>query len=336
MNKSFISGAYEIMFYCIVNPSARSGNGKNIYNIFEEKCKTLGKPYKVVFTKGPGHAMSVVKKLTEKKIGEDSSEPINIVVMGGDGTLNEVISGIQDFDRVRLGVVPLGSGNDFVRDLDFPKNPEDLIDRILKEEVVRKLDIGNVHYDHMTKTFSRLHDERIASDRRFDVSAGIGFDAAVCEEALSSNTKNFLNRLGLGKLTYGSIAIRQILHADQPSCDIETDDNQHIHIDHLIFAAAMIHHYEGGGFKFAPDADLQDGYFDLIAGGDMSTFRIFKALPLAFFGKHYGQKGIHHIRAKEIKIRTALPLWVHTDGEVLLKSDAITLTCLQQKLSLLS
>ena len=325
------------MFYCIVNPSARSGHGKNIYNLFEEKCKAMGKPYKVVFTKGPGHAMNVVKRLTEKKVGSSSDdEPINIVIMGGDGTLNEVISGIQDFDRVRLGVVPLGSGNDFVRDLNFPKKTEELITQILKEEIVRKLDIGNVHYDHMTRTLSRLHDERIAQDRRFDVSSGIGFDAAVCEEALSSNTKNFLNKIGLGKLTYGSIAVRQILHADQPSCDIETDDGQTLHIDHLIFAAAMIHHYEGGGFNFAPDADLQDGYFDLIVGGDIGTFQIFKVLPLAFFGKHYGQKGVHHIRAKEIKIKTAIPMWVHTDGEVLLKSDAITLSCLKQKLNLLS
>lgn len=326
------------MFYCIVNPSARSGHGKNIYNMFEEKCKLLGIPYKVIFTKGPGHAMSVANCLTDTSAFEknDSSEPINIIVMGGDGTLNEVVSGIQDFDKVRLGVVPLGSGNDFVRDLDFPKKSSELIDQILKGEVVRKLDVGNVHYDHMTKTLSRLHDERIAEDRRFDVSAGIGFDAAVCEEALSSKTKNKLNKFGLGKATYGVIAVKQILHADQPSCDIETDDGQHIHIDHLIFAAAMIHHYEGGGFKFAPDADLQDGYFDLIAGGDISTKQIFKVLPMSFFGKHYGQDGIHHIRAREIRIKTSIPLWVHTDGEVLLKSDQITLKCLKKKLNLLS
>ncbi|WP_029320610.1 diacylglycerol/lipid kinase family protein [Butyrivibrio sp. AE3004] len=332
------------MFYCIVNPSARSGHGKNIYNLFEEKCKALGKPYKVIFTKGPGHAMNVAKRLTEEKAEDDASSknspeadsPLNIVVMGGDGTINEVISGIQNFDKVRLAVIPLGSGNDFVRDLGLPKDPEVLIDRILKDEVVRKLDIGNVHYDHMTKTFSRLHDERISEDRRFDVSAGIGFDAAVCEEALSSNTKNKLNRIGLGKLTYGIIAIRQILHADQPSCDIETDDGKHIHIDHLIFAAAMIHAYEGGGFKFAPDADYQDGYFDLIAGGDLTKKQIFKTLPLAYFGKHYGLPGIYHIRAKKIMIKTSIPMWVHTDGEVLLKSDSITLTCHHKKLSLLS
>ncbi len=322
------------MFYCIVNPSARSGNGKNIYSLFEEKCKTRGIPYKVVFTKGPGHAMAVTKRLT----GDTHhviDEPINLVVMGGDGTINEVVSGIENFDNVRLGVIPLGSGNDFVRDMDYPKDKGELLDRILDGQIARKLDVGNIHYNNMTKTFSRLHDERISADRRFDVSCGIGFDAAVCEEALSSDTKNILNKIGLGKLTYGSIAVRQILNAIQPSCDIETDDGQHIHIDHFIFAAAMIHHYEGGGFKFAPDADLSDGYFDLVAAGDISNARVFKVLPLAYFGKHYNEKGVWHIKAKEITIKTELPLWVHTDGEVLLKSDSITLTCLKQRLNML-
>lgn len=323
------------MFYCIVNPSARSGHGKEIYKLFEEKCKAKGIPYKVVFTKGPGHAMNVVNRLTSKKLPENAG-PLNIIVMGGDGTTNEVVSGIADFDNVRLGVIPLGSGNDFVRDLGFPKKTEELLDTILKGEVVRELDIGNVHYNKLTKTFSRLHDERIKPDRKFDVSAGIGFDAAVCEEALSSGTKNFLNKIGLGKLTYGSIAIRQLIHADKTSCDIETDDGQHVHYDHLIFAAAMIHHYEGGGFNFAPDADLSDGCFDLIAAGDLSIREAFLTLPLAFIGKHYGKKGITHIRAKEIRITTELPLWVHTDGEVLVKSADITFSCMQKKLKLLS
>ncbi len=322
------------MFYCIVNPSARSGNGKNIYSLFEEKCKARGIPYKVVFTKGPGHAMSVVRRLTGDT-HHQPDEPINIVVMGGDGTLNEVVSGIEDFDKVRLGVIPLGSGNDFVRDMNLPKDKNELLDIILQGNVVRQIDVGNIHYNNMTKNFSRLHDERINPDRRFDVSCGIGFDAAVCEEALSSGTKNILNKLGLGKLTYGSIAIRQIVKATQPSCDITTDDGQHIHIDHFIFAAAMIHHYEGGGFKFAPDADLSDGYFELVAGGDMSLAHTFRVLPLAYFGRHYGQKGIYHIRAKEVTITTEIPLWVHTDGEVLLKSDSITLSCLEKKLNML-
>ncbi|MBE5860122.1 MAG: YegS/Rv2252/BmrU family lipid kinase [Butyrivibrio sp.] len=323
------------MFYCIVNPASKSGHSKEIYKLFESKCKEKGIRYQVIFTKGPGHAMHTVNRLTSKDVPDDK-KPFNIIVMGGDGTLNEVISGIEDFENVRLGVIPLGSGNDFVRDLGFQKKTEDLIDTILKGEVVRRLDIGNVHYNNMTKTFSRLHDERISSDRKFDVSCGIGFDAAVCEEALSSGTKNFLNKIGLGKLTYGSIAVRQIINSIKTGCDIETDNGQRIHYDHLIFAAAMIHHYEGGGFNFAPDAVLDDGMFDLITGGDMSLFQIFTTLPLAFLGKHYGKKGIHHIRAKEIRIKTEIPLWVHTDGEVLLKSNDITLTCLKQKIALLS
>ena len=323
------------MFYCIVNPSARSGHGKNVYARFEEKCKKRGISYKVVFTKGPGHAMSVISRLTGN-VRTHLDEDINIIVMGGDGTLNEVVSGIEDFERVRLGVIPLGSGNDFARDMHFPKNTDELIDRILQGEIARKVDIGSIHYNNMTKTMSRLHDDRICEDRRFDVSCGIGFDAAVCEEALSSDTKNLLNRIGLGKLTYGSIAIRQLVKAIQPACDIETDDGQKLHINNFIFAAAMIHHYEGGGFCFAPDADFTDGYFDIIAAGDMALSHMFKVLPMAYFGKHYGQQGVWHIRAKKLTIRTEVPLWVHTDGEVLLKSDSITLECLPQRLNMLS
>ena len=318
------------MFYCIVNPSARSGNGKNIYSRFEEKCKYMGIPYRVFFTKGPGHAMSLASRLTK-----DAKETVNLIVMGGDGTLNEVVSGIENFENVRLGVIPLGSGNDFMRDMGHTKDLDRLLELILKGDVVRKLDLGTIHYNNMTKTLSRLHDTRISADRKFDVSCGIGFDAAVCEEALSSNTKNMLNKLGLGKLTYGSIAIRQILRAVQPACDIYTDDGQHIHINNFIFGAAMIHHYEGGGFKFAPDADFSDGYFDFVAGGDMTMAQIFKVLPLAYFGRHYNRKGIWHIRARELTIKTELPLWVHTDGEVLLKSDSVTVKCLPGKLNML-
>lgn len=322
------------MYYCIVNPSARSGNGKNIYSRFEEKCKARAISYKVFFTKGPGHAMKISKRLTSDTHNIENG-PINLIVMGGDGTLNEVISGIESFENVRLGIIPLGSGNDFARDMNLPKNIDVLLDTVLNGEVVRKLDIGNIHYNKMTKTFSRLHDERISPDRYFDVSCGIGFDAAVCEEALSSGTKNFLNRIGLGKLTYASIALRQLLNAVQPACDIETDDGQKVHFDHFIFAAAMIHHYEGGGFKFAPDADFSDGYFELIAAGDMKLSHMLKVLPLSYFGKHYGQSGIIHLHAKEITIRTELPLWVHTDGEVLLKSDSITISCMHRQLAML-
>ncbi len=322
------------MYYCIVNPSARSGRGKEIWEKLEYKFLEKKLEYQVFLTKGPGHATRLAKKLTET---EKRSEelPIKLVVLGGDGTLNEVMNGIADFDKVLLGFVPIGSSNDFARDLSYPKKVDDLIDTIIKGEKVRSLDLGRLTFNTMDDTMSRLHDDTVHKTRIFDVSSGIGFDAAVCEEALASGTKNFFNKIGLGKLTYGTIAVRQLLKADKVPCDIELDNGETIHLKRFIFIAAMIHHYEGGGFNFAPGADLSDGKFDLCFAGDMPPLRMMVALPFSFFGNYYWIKGIGHHVVSKATIRTGAPMWVHTDGEVSVKSDNITFECLKEKLSLM-
>ncbi|MCR5670925.1 MAG: diacylglycerol kinase family lipid kinase [Butyrivibrio sp.] len=322
------------MYYCIVNPSARSGKGKEIWNCLEEKFKEKNLHYKTAFTKGPGHATALAKKLTTAE-RDESEYPLKLVVLGGDGTLNETINGIHDFDKVLVGYVPIGSSNDFARDLGLSKEREHILDCIIEGNTVRTLDLGRLTYNNVGEKRSRLHEENISKVRMFDVSAGIGFDAAVCEEALSSGTKNFLNKIGLGKLTYGSIAIRQLFKAKKIPCDIEFDNGEVLHLEHFLFVVAMIHHYQGGGFNLAPDADLTDGLFDLCIIGDMPRPKMFFALPFAYFGKHYGFKGIYHKTVKSFTIKTKLPLWVHTDGEVSVMSDNITLECQKQKLRLM-
>ncbi len=322
------------MYYCIVNPSARSGRGKEIWKKLEYKFLEKGLDYEVYMTNGPGHATRLAKKLSSLEVPANEL-PLKMVVLGGDGTLNEVMNGIVDFDKVLLGFIPIGSSNDFARDLSYPKKVEDLIDIIIKGKRVRNLDLGKLTFNSMSDQMSRLHDEEVSHTRIFDVSSGIGFDAAVCEEALASGTKNFFNKIGLGKLTYGTIAIRQLLKAEKVPCDIELDDGKTIHLKNVIFIAAMIHHYEGGGFNFAPKADLTDGKFDLVYAGDMPPARMMFALPCSFFGHYYWIKGIGHHVVSKATIRCEKPMWVHTDGEVSVKSDNITFECLQQKLAMM-
>ncbi len=325
------------MYYCIVNPSARSGKGKEIWEKLEKKFKEKDLKYKAAFTKGPGHATRLAEKLTDPSNEKtDDSFPIRIVVLGGDGTLNEVMNGIKDFEHTLLGYIPMGSSNDFARDLNYPKKIDEVLDQIIEGKVTRTLDLGKLTYNSMSRETSRLHDERISVTRIFDVSSGIGFDAAVCEKALASHTKNILNRLGLGKLTYGSIAIRQLLGSEKVPCEIILDDGETIKLKRFIFIAAMIHHYEGGGFNFAPKADLTDGKFDLVYAGDMPVGRMFVALPLSFIGNYYWIKGIGHHVVSKVTIKTDKPMWVHTDGEVSVKSDNITWECLRQKLRMMT
>ncbi len=322
------------IYECIINPSSRSGKGKALWDSLKKRFDQQGMEYHTHMTEGPGSATRIARELTGA--GRPAGDPpIKLVVLGGDGTLNEAVSGIQDFSSVLLGYLPTGSSNDFARGMKLPKNRDVLIERIAAGKAFRTVDVGRLTYNHQTRTFSRLHDETPKTVRHFLVSAGIGFDAAVCEEALSSGTKNILNRIGLGKLTYGAIAIRNLLSADRVEIDLTLDDQEKVHLDHFLFAAAMQLPYEGGGFQFAPDADPTDGKLNICLIGDMSKPKMLTSLPAAYIGKHYGIKGIYHYQVSRLDIRTALPMWVHTDGEVVMKSDDISIECLPGAMSLM-
>lgn len=328
------------MYYIIVNPASKSGRGRRIWAKLEPIFHQKHISYKVFFSKGAGHVTRIVAKLTAPDGRAADAPPVRLIILGGDGTMNEALQGIADFNQIWLGYIPTGSSNDLARDLELPKEPSLILEKILNGKVVRTLDLGTLTYESDISGVSDFPaDETLAvkrSARYFAVSCGIGFDAAVCEETLASRFKNTLNRLGLGKLTYLTIALKQLIAAKLVSCDIFLDDaKEPIHLNRFLFAAFMIHRYEGGGFQFCPMADAFDGKLDLCVVGKIPKPIIFVALPTAFFGKHYIFPAIHHYSASKVTLRASTPLWVHTDGEVSRKSDDITLTCTKRQIQLM-
>ncbi|SEQ48422.1 diacylglycerol/lipid kinase family protein [Butyrivibrio sp. TB] len=320
------------MYYVIVNPGSGSGRGYYTWKKLEESFIVAGLKYKAASTKKAGDAKRLTTSLMEMHSEES---PLKLIVIGGDGTMNEVINGITDFDKVVLGYIPGGSAGDLAFGLGINIDTSELIQRITEGKVLRTSDIGQITYNNISSTYSRLHDDEVKTTRYFDVSAGIGFDAAVCEEALSSRLKKVLNAINLGKLTYLLIALHQIFSIEKNAMDITTKEGEKLHFDKAIFAAMMIHPFEGGGFMFGPYADCNDGCFDVCAAGDMSFFTIMRALPSAKKGKQFKYKGIHALKSSEIHIQTQKPLWVHTDGEVSVKSDDILIKNTGFKLKLM-
>ncbi len=324
------------MYYIIVNPASKSGRGRKIWTGLEPVFLQNDIAYKVIFSKGTGHVTRIVAKLTAPDRLPADASPIKLIILGGDGTMNEALQGISDFSRIRLGYIPTGSSNDLARDLGLPKNPALILQTILKGKTVRTMDIGTLSYGSAACQTDVSSADEAPAVRHFAVSCGIGFDAAVCQEALASRFKNTLNRLGLGKLTYLSIALKQLIAARSVSCDIYLDQAEEpIHLNRFLFTAFMIHKYEGGGFQFCPMADASDGLLDLCAVGRIPKPIILLALPTAFWGKHYIFPSIQHYAASQVTLRTSAPLWVHTDGEVSRKSDCITVTCTRQQLRLM-
>ncbi|MCR5715216.1 MAG: diacylglycerol kinase family lipid kinase [Lachnospiraceae bacterium] len=319
------------MFVFIINPSSRSGRGLKIWGEIEPILKRHSVDYQGIISQSSEHMMSVIRQLSDPAAEQVSQ----IVVLGGDGTLNQVVNAIQDYTKVEIGYIPTGSSNDFARDMEFPSGHEKLLETILQGKVCRKLDIGTVQYDHILESADGSEIGQLPKTGRFDVSAGIGFDAGVCYDAMNAGSKNFLNRIGLGKLTYVTIALQQLAGSTRKACDLVLDDTKKIHLDHFLFVAFMIHRYEGGGFKFCPQADAEDGLLDLCVVGDVPNSEFLRALPSAFKGNHYRYPGIEHYTAKKVTIRTEDGLWVHTDGEVLARADALTVTIEQQVLRFL-
>ncbi len=306
------------MYHIIINPASRSGRGLRIWKQqIEPVFQSQNIPYHPYFSEKAGDTVRIAGE-----ISRHADASLSLIILGGDGTVNEALQGIPDTSRIIMGYIPTGSSNDLARDLNISKNPLQALDLILHTGMPHPMDLGTV-------TFSD------GSTRRFAVSCGIGFDAAVCEEALHSKIKAAMNRLGLGKLTYLGIALKQLFSAKAVSGKLILEDDSTVDIGNMLFSACMLHRFEGGGFMFAPDADDSDGFLNVCAVGDLSKLLILFALPTAFTGKHYRFKGITPYKARSLTLETTLPLWVHTDGEVSRKSSRIHVACEKNAIQIL-
>lgn len=299
------------MYNFIVNPASRSGTGLKIWKKqVEPVLRARQIPYRCRFSEKPGDVAAHAREI----LTSAGEFPVTIIILGGDGTVNEALQGISDTSKAILGYIPTGSSNDLARDLRLPGNPAAALELVLGKDAAKPMDLGTVTYPD-------------GEARRFCVSCGIGFDAAVCEEALHSSLKKAMNKIGLGKLTYLGIALKQLFTARAISGRLALEGGEYANMGNMLFTACMLHRFEGGGFMFAPDADDSDGILDICAVGDLPKPLILFALPTAFSGKHYRFKGITPYRAKELVIESSSPLWVHTDGEVSRKSSRIAVTC---------
>ena len=113
------------------------------------------------------------------------------------------------------------------------------------------------------------------------------------------------------------------------------DDRQELVYPHAFFAAVMNLPYEGGGFRFAPDADPCSDRFTLCIAEGLSKPRILSILPLAFSGRHVGKPGIHLITCKRVVIQAGHPLCVHTDGEIFGFHEEVTFEAHPERLNVI-
>ena len=286
------------MYYFIINPNSRSGKGALIWKDLEKVLLERKIEYKTYFTQYKGHAALLSESITTD-LPDDKT--CRLIAVGGDGTIQEVLSGVRDLSRITFGYIPTGSGNDFCRSMKLPQDPMEALELVLSDRRPHPMDVPHISCG--------------SNSSRFAISCGIGFDAAVCHEVGVTPMKKVLNKIGLGKLVYLFVALKQLLFLNPLPMTLTMDNDRTEKFSKVYFTAVMNQKYEGGGFKFCPAASPSDGYLDVIVVDSLSKLKVLCCLPTAFFGKHTHFNGIHIFRCKKIDIHSEAALAVHKDGE---------------------
>lgn len=301
------------MLYFVINPKAKSNYGWFIWKKVEKELKKRQISYQYYVTKREKEAVVYARKLTQGK------RKRKIVILGGDGTLNEFLNGMQRTQGIEIAYLPIGSGNDFARGMQIGKDYKKELLKILDGDRKEEIDYGTVTYPSGRK-------------KRFLVSAGIGYDAKVCYEANRTKWKKVLNYLRLGKLIYVIVGVKDLLKAEVFSGTLVVDDREVLSGEGFLFLSFHNLPFEGGGFQFCPKAEAGDGYLDICVAKGIAKWKIPMIIPQAICGKHTKRKGVYQFRCKEAWIKTKEKQYVHTDGETKRKESQIRITISEEKI----
>ncbi len=300
------------MYHFILNPAASSGKGMQIWKNIEPILQEEKVDYKSHVFKSSSDTSEFIKNMTAP--GKD---PCHFVILGGDGTINTVLNGIDDFSNTKLSCIRTGSGNDFARNVGINKDPIKALQHLLHTPQELSLDYGEACYTSMNGTVVR----------RFAISNGVGYDADICEEVGRSKLKKVLNSFKLGKLVYVLVGIKQIFTRKNDAARIIMDNESAMEIPGLFFAVGMIHEKEGGGVPFCPDADATDGMLDVCIVRSMPKLKLLLAVVLVYLKQHLCFKKITVHRCKKMVIQLDAPQWFHLDGDTSEKISEITMVC---------
>ncbi len=241
-------------------------------------------------TRAPGEAVALARQAARE--GWEM-----VVAAGGDGTVHEVVNGLMQVpteSRPRLGVLPIGSGNDFAWALGIPAGVEAAA-TVLREGAPRRVDVGLGRDEHGKAEY-------------WVNTLGIGFDAAV-------NVRSRRIHLANGYLIYLLAALQTVIFEHRPlrfrfQSPDETWERE------LLMLAFCNGPREGGAFRLVPQADPCDGVLDYAHLSPVPRWRTVRALFKAMQGTHVGLPEIHLGQTRQVTVESDIPFKVHMDGEI--------------------
>jgi diacylglycerol kinase (ATP) len=271
----------------ILNPySNRWGAGQAVDEVIAT-LHSLDYDFDLVQTTAPGEAIELARQAVAQ--GFDP-----IVAAGGDGAISEVVNGLlggADVAPVRLGIIPLGSANDYAYQLGIPLDIEGSCQTLVAAEYVRTLDAGR------------------CNDRVFQNDITIAFGAQVNIEAAT------IKRLRGSAIYLGGV-FKALAHYRLPTVTIEWEEGK-LEDKPILLAYVGNGWRTGGVFHLSPDAILDDGLLDFVVGDAMGRLSTLRLLPKTFDGSHVDDPRVLQTRFRNMRITSDDPLPVLCDGEII-------------------
>jgi YegS/Rv2252/BmrU family lipid kinase len=268
----------ERRYALLVNPSSGSGRAAKLLPQAESELRTREAAFRTVLTHNLGHGIE--EALAAAEAGEVP------VVMSGDGLIG-AIGGALAGSSAPLGVIPGGRGNDFARAVGIPTEIPDAVANLLAGHE-REIDVGEANGEH------------------FLCIASTGFDSE-CNR-LANETK-----VVRGNLVYAYSALRTLASWRPADFVVTVDGERH---EHRGYSVAIANSKAfGGGMLVAPDAEIDDGLYDVVLTGEESKLGFVRNLPKVFKGTHVELDAITVLRGAEVEISASRPFEVYADGE---------------------
>jgi diacylglycerol kinase (ATP) len=272
----------------LVNPASANGATGRRWPKLEARARELGLHGETLYSQRPGQ----LSELAREAAGNGSL----LVVVGGDGTLNEVVNGIAGAGA-EIAFVAAGTGQDFGRTHGIPTRFDDAI-RVALDGTARAVDIGRVVFraaggGEATRYFANV--------------GSAGMSGAVAKRA------NSMSKALGGRATFYYALVREFAVWRNSEVTVRFDDSERTGRMHDVIVANGRWH--GGGMKLAPDAEPDDGLFDVVLIGDITKLDFVTTSPKLYRGGHVRHPRVEVVRSATVSIEGPTPLPLELDGE---------------------
>jgi diacylglycerol kinase (ATP) len=275
----------------ILNPMADLGRAWKTANDLRPIAQEFRGELSWSGTVYPTHAIELARQAADE--GCDL-----VVALGGDGTVHEVVNGLMQIPadrRPTLGVVPIGSGNDFAYSMGIISKSPQALANALRAETIQTVDLGKMTDEHGRVEY-------------FDNTIGIGFDAVV---TIRSHKLPIVK----GFLMYLTAVLQTIILNHNPA-HMQLETESQTWEQDVIMLTLCNGQREGGGFMLSPNSKNDDGKLEFLTVDRLSRPAMLRLLPEFINGTHMRFKQVRMGEFKSMKISSDLPLYIHADGEI--------------------